>query len=226
MSEQTHTISLPLNEDYKVEIKKYMGSYGEYYNVNGTNYDIHFPIEWVFQPPLNETEMEIPCFGPEECNLCAEYGNYNGVFIGYCLHCAKYANFKRGNGMLESGVEIDQEKADNLDIPIQYKEENSMWNVYMQTADLSTIGDEELLNIHKSFFSDRNVIERVFDFYGWLNYSNPINLYISEDENEDILDLHSVSSENDLDLRSVDSEPENNYKLSLVLPEPEYELEK
>jgi hypothetical protein len=228
MSEQTQTITFQINENYSVEIKKYMGSNGEYYNVNGTNYDIHFPIEWVFQRPLNETETEtdIPCFGPEECNLCAVYGNYNGVFIGYCLHCAKYAGFKRGNGMLYYGVEIDQEKADDLGIPIQYKEENSMWNVYMQTADLSSIGDEELLNKHKSFFSDRkksdsDEMENVFDFYGWLNANNPTHLYISEHEDEDAPDLHSVSSENDIDLKSVDSEPENNYTLSLVLPEPE-----
>jgi hypothetical protein len=204
----SETVTFQINENYSVEIKKYMGSYGEYYNVNGTNYDIHFPIEWVFQPPLNETELEIPCFGPEECNLCAEYGNYNGVFIGYCLHCAKYAGFKRGNGMLHSGVEIDQTVADNLGIPIQYKEENSMWNVYMQTADLSIIGDTELLNKHNSFFSHRKKIdsvdmERVFDFYGWLHANNPTNLYISEDE---------------VDLRSVSSKLPNE-KLSLIFPE-------
>ena len=208
MTEQT--IILPLHEDYHVEIKKCMGSYGEYYNVNGTNYDIHFPIEWVFQPPLNETEMEFPSFGPEECNLCAEYGNYNGVFIGYCLHCAKYAGFKRGNGMLYSGIEIDQKMADQIGIPIQYKEKNSMWNVYMQTADLSTIGDEELLNKHTSFFSVNNKTKKVFDFYGWLlDANNPKNIYISEEEEEDI-DIP--------DLRSVSSEP-NNDKLSLIYPE-------
>ena len=184
MSEQT--ITFQINENYSVEIKKYIGSHGEYYNVNGTNYDIHFPIEWVFQPPLNETEIDIPSFGPEECNLCAEYGNYNGVFIGYCLHCAKYAGFKRGNGMLYSGVEIDQEKADDLGIPIQYKEENSMWNVYMQTADLSTIGDEELLNKHKSFFSDNNEMKKVFDFYGWLHANNPVYIYIFQNQKRKI----------------------------------------
>lgn len=219
----TETITFQINEDYSVEIRKYHGSYGEYYSVNGTNYDIHFPIEWVFQPP---NEIECPCFGPEECNRCAEYGYYNGVFIGYCIHCAKHANFSRGNGILEIGVEIDQKKANELNIPIKYNENNSMWNIYMQTADMSIIGDEELKIKHMSFFHDRkkidtNEIERVFDFYAWLNSNNHIPTYISEEEEEDIPDLHSVSSEGDMDLISIESEPEHNYKLSLVLPEPD-----
>jgi hypothetical protein len=133
------TITFNINEEYSVEIKRFQGSFGEYYSVNGTNYDIHFPIEWVFQTPLNETEMDNPCFGPEECNLCAEYGYYNGVFIGYCLHCAEKANFTRGNGLLYTGVEIDQHEADKLRIPMKYKEENSMWNVYMQNVDMTEL---------------------------------------------------------------------------------------
>jgi hypothetical protein len=204
------TITFHLNDDYSVEIKKYMGSYGEYYSVNGTNYDIHFPIEWVFQIPKTDNN----CFGPEECNLCAEYGYYGGVFIGYCIHCAKHANYTRGNGMLYAGVEIDQAKADSLGIPIEYKDANSMWNVYMQTAELSKIGDESLLTKHISFFGhrkkiDSNEMERIFDFYGWLNSSNTIQYYISEEEEDiDIIDFHSVSS--------IDSEPKT---LSLILPE-------
>jgi len=199
------TITFNINEDYSVEIKKCQGSYGEYYSVNGTNYDIHFPIDWVFQTPVSDS-MIPPCFGPEECNLCAEYGYYGGVFIGYCLHCAKHADFKRGNGMISSGVEMDQVEADRLGVPIEYKEENSMWNVYMQTAELSQIGDEELLNKHISFFKKTDT-ERVFDFYGWLNTSVDVNFYISDDDNI-----------------SISSEPVNNYKLSLILPEPEPEI--
>lgn len=216
---KTEIIEFNINEDYRVEIKRCKGSYGEYYSVNGTNYDIHFPVEWVFQTPINETEMDTPCFGPDECNLCAEHGFYGGVFIGYCLHCAKYANYRRGNGMLSAGVEIDQSVADQLNIPVQYKTDNSMWNVYMQTAELSKIGDEELLNKHISFFSHRkkissNEMERVFDFYGWLNASSIVDFYISADGDEDGTDD---------DWMSVSSEPKNNYKLTLVLPEPEPE---
>jgi hypothetical protein len=207
MTNQTEIIKFNINEDYCVEIKRCQGSYGEYYCVNGTNYDIHFPIEWVFQTPLNETEMDIPCFGPEECNLCAEHGYYGGVFIGYCLHCAKHSDFKRGNGMLSAGVEIDQTTADNLGIPIEYKEENSMWNVYMQTAELSQIGDEELLNKHISFFHHRkkmntNEMERVFDFYGWLNASLDVGFYVSAEEDA-----------------SIESDDPEWKSLQLVLPE-------
>jgi len=221
----TETITFQINEDYTVDIRKYHGSYGgEYYSVNGTNYDIHFPIEWVFQYP---NEIKCPYFGPEECNMCAEYGFYNGVFIGYCIHCAKNANFSRGNGMINIGVEIDQKKANELGIPIKYNENNSMWNIYMQTADMCTIGDEELRTKHMSFFHDRKKIdalemERVFDFYAWLNSNNPVPIYISEGE-DDIPDLCSVRD--NIDVKSIDSKPENNYKLSLVLPELESESE-
>lgn len=188
------TITFNINEDYSVEIKKYKGSYGsEYYSVNGINYDIHFPIEWVFQPPINVSEMDTPCFGPEECNLCAEHGYYGGVFIGYCLHCAKHADFQRGNGMISPGVEIDPKSADQFGIPIEYKDENSMWNVYMQTAELCEIGDEALLMKHISFFSHRkkkdcNEMERIFDFRGWLTTNNIDKFYISSDEEEKIDD--------------------------------------
>lgn len=207
----TQCIQFHLNEDYSVEIRRHQGSYGEYYNVNGTNYDINFPIEWVFQPPITEDEVSF-CFGPEECNLCAEYGFYNGVFIGYCLHCAKHANFKRGNGMIGYGVEITPEEASVLSIPLEYDEKNSMWNVYMQTVTLAEIGDVELAKIHTDCFTEKELKPK-FNFYKWLNICNPTQMYISEEENEDIPDLHSVESE---------SKP---YHLSLILPEPEEESE-
>ena len=196
-------VTFQINEDYSVEIKKYEGSYGsEYYNVNGINYDIHFPIEWVFQHP---SDTEIPSFGPEECNLCAEYGYLGGVFIGYCLHCAKNADYKRGNGMISIGVEIDQVEANKLGISVEYKEENSMWNVYMQTVDPSQIGDETLLTKHMSFFHHQikkgsNQMERFFDYRGWLNISLAPYFYTSEEEE-------------DISLNSFDGEP-----LTLVLP--------
>jgi len=212
-------IKLQLSDDYYVEITKYMGSHGEYYNVNGTNYDIHFPIDWVFQPPMTDdmTERTALCFGPEECNLCAEYGFYNGVFIGYCLHCANNVDFKRGNGLIRYGVEITQEEATKLSIPLEYNDANSIWNVYMQTVTLDEIGDVELAKKHEECFKVKKQVDGIeirenFDFYKWLNTCNPNHMYISEEEDEDVPDLISVSS----------SESEPNH-LSLVLPEPESE---
>jgi hypothetical protein len=185
------TITFQINEDYTVEIQKFIGSNGEYYSVNGINYDIHFPIEWVFQTPIITYPEENDCFGPEECNVCAEYGYYNGVFIGYCLYCANKADFKRGNGMMSVGVEIDNLSAKLNNIPIEYKDKESMWNVYMQAVSFEEIGDETLHHKHQSFFSlkknnDTQVIERVFDYYGWLNSNHSLDIYTSDAESKSI----------------------------------------
>lgn len=226
-------IEFQLNDDYTVKIRRFNGSNGEYYSINGTNYDIHFPIEWVFQLPNKENSHSDSdhYFGPEECNLCAEYGYYNGVFIGYCLRCAKHADFKRGNGMIRSGDEITFTEANQLGIPIVYDDENSMWNVYMQTVTLDQIGDVELAKKHANCFQIKHIIngyeiQEKFDFYKWLNMCD-INPFISdEDEEEYIPDLHSVESVIDDSMDSeCESEPIYPANLSLVLPEPEPEPE-
>jgi len=126
----TTTVTVHLNEDYSCEITKYIGSCGEYYNFNGVNYDIHFPIDWVFQYPIN-----VMIFGPETCYSCFTNGYYNGVFVGYCSDCARIVNYKRGNGMIGNGIENEE----------GLLEENSIWNVYLQNTCLDDIGDENLL---------------------------------------------------------------------------------
>ena len=185
---KTEIIEFNINEDYRVEIKRCKGSYGEYYSVNGTNYDIHFPIEWVFQTP---TEMDTPCFGPEECNLCAEYGYYRGVFIGYCLHCAKHADFKRGNGMISSGVEMDQVEADLLGIPIQYKKENSMWNTYLKDVSWEEIGDSKLEEEYQLYKDMPDLIDcsnnESDDEFGNYDFNNFKDEYITHQEKEGLI---------------------------------------
>lgn len=210
MTSSTDIVKYNIN-DHTIYVHTYTGSYGKYYNINGVNYDIHFPIEWIFQYPFNKNNMDPLSFGPEECNLCVENGYYGGVFIGYCVHCAKYANFERGYGMISHGVEIDQVKADELGVSLEYKKENSMWNVYMQSIDLSKIGDESLLKNYFSFFKPNYIHpEKVFDLYGWLNNMNPIEYYISDDQ------------DTNLDLIESEYKKNNVYKkLSLILPEPE-----
>jgi len=151
----SETITFQINEDYTVEIKKFKGSYGgEYYKVRGIPYDIHFPIQWVFQTPIitYDGEEENDCFGPENCNLCVEHGFCSGVFIGYCLQCANKANFRRGNGMYSIGNEIDNVRAKFHNIPLEYKDENSMWNSYMKGVNVREVGDETLDMEHLSFF--------------------------------------------------------------------------
>lgn len=118
--------------DYYCEIHKYIGSYGEYYNFNGVNYDIHFPIDWVFHQPtchLNSDDDTTP-FGPETCSNCFEHGYFQGVFIGYCVNCASLCNYERGNGMMVNGIE--------------YPGQKSIWDLYLQNVSLDEIGDRNL----------------------------------------------------------------------------------
>ena len=129
----TGTIQVQMHEDYYCEIKKYRGSYGgEYYSVNEVNYDIHFPVEWVFQMP--EGLENVDKFGPETCYDCFMHGYYNGVFIGYCVDCASLCNYKRGNGLI-NGIERQE---------LQLTYANSIWNLYLQMVSLDYMGDEQL----------------------------------------------------------------------------------
>ena len=63
------------------------------------------------------------------CQNCIEHGFFNGVCIGYCANCVQLFDYKRGNGMIETGLEVNSEMI-ALDIS-EIKEENSMWNTYL-----------------------------------------------------------------------------------------------
>lgn len=121
-------IVVQMNENYSCEIIRHIGSRGEYYNFNGVNYDIRFPISWVFQIPVDEDTI----FGPETCYDCFKNGYYNGVFVGYCCRCAQLVNYERGNGMISNGNERNG------------YEETSIWNLYLQNRTLEQIGDSDL----------------------------------------------------------------------------------
>jgi hypothetical protein len=51
------------------------------YSYYGIYYASSFPTEWA----LNH----LPKTGPHECLDCLYYGTYKGIFIDYCLNCAK-----------------------------------------------------------------------------------------------------------------------------------------
>ena len=145
-NEETKELEFELPEPV---IIRYQGSHGEYYSFNGVNYDIRFPVSWACQP-LDDYQ-----YGPENCNNCQVFGYYNGVFIGYCANCATISEYTRGNGMIEPGLEVS-----NIHpyVDSEIKDENSMWNVYMQCVELNEIGDTELAKEH-----DRHILSRTMD---------------------------------------------------------------
>jgi len=142
-NEETKEFEFELPEP---EITRYQGSHGEYYSYNGVNYDIRFPVSWACQP-LDDYQ-----YGPENCDNCQDYGYYNGVFIGYCANCASICDYKRGNGMIDHGLEMTNIDSDEI------KDENSMWNIYMQCTELDEIGDTELAKEHA-----RNILHLSMD---------------------------------------------------------------
>jgi hypothetical protein len=65
---------------------------GDYYMIEYYKYANDFPKEWALS--------HLPGTGPEQCGNCYDYGSKDGVFLGYCLNCAKYDyNGERGPGM-------------------------------------------------------------------------------------------------------------------------------
>ena len=70
-----------------------------YYTYDDELYDARFPKEYALSHKPNT--------GPKECILCAKYGHWRGVFIGYCVKCAigQYKN-TRGNGFIMPAVEF------------------------------------------------------------------------------------------------------------------------
>ena len=170
---ETIRVHLHENKDYFFEINKYRGSYGgEYYSVNQVNYDIHFPIKWVYQIP--EGLENVDKFGPETCYDCFINGYCNGVFIGYCVDCASLCNYKRGNGLI-NGIERQE---------LQLTYSNSIWNLYLQMVLLDRIGDRELQIDYDSKLNHLQYIDDTYD-----DEDDKIILYTNE--NNDLIEEYN-----------------------------------
>jgi len=189
---EPNVIQVLMNEenDYSIEITKYIGSNGEYFCVNNINYDIHFPIDWVFQIPPHE-ELE---FGPETCYDCFQYGYYNGVFIGYCPKCASITNYQRGNGMIGNGIERETP---------ELLQQNSIWNLYLQNTCLEEIGDVNLLNNYNykyNIINDENTVDydRMF-IYSSCEDEDEVTIAFSEENNHNFVDVDSLEDIEDDD---------------------------
>ena len=127
-----------LLENYKILYDKRNLNYSQilvspckqYYTFKDIQYDIAFPLYWA----LNE----IPNSGPHHCENCRDYGMFRGVFIMYCMNCAKYVYHEnRGYGALSNGVEVGVSDINK-----------SAWKTYLKDRDLTKIGlPEELKKI-------------------------------------------------------------------------------
>jgi hypothetical protein len=98
---------------------------GNYYILDGCYYDIHFPLHYATNHK--------PMTGPE-CNDCAYYGSWRGVFIGYCGKCAnEIYDLERGFGFNERGIENYYQDVDRVQC--------SAFDTYLKNVDLDQIGN-------------------------------------------------------------------------------------
>lgn len=112
----------------------YQGIQGDYYVINGIKYDSHFPQEWATNH-RDFAQGDDPCdldyvteTGPESCGNCESYGSLRGVFVGYCMNCAREYNFTRGKGFVDDYT--DEELWENLP--------------YMRGVSMKRIGDADI----------------------------------------------------------------------------------
>ena len=190
------------------EIPPIQGSHGEYYECNGVNYDIHFPVDWACKRPEPDgfgiTEEELDEFGHNNCLNCLDYGYYNGVVIGYCANCASLLNYTRGNGMISVGLEITSEYSINN---TEYLDENSMWNGYMQNTDLDKIGDVGLAELHADKLCR---LEKYWENY-WKNKSRCISEENKETDDDDD-EIHiDINDDNEEISFTLEDEENDNY---------------
>ena len=119
--------------------------------INGIKYINNFPQEWI--------DQELDECGPRNCINCLHIGTYKTIFIGYCIPCAELYNFERGNGLLETGKEV------------QGNPETSIWNTYLENVNLENL--ENLENNDDWLFEYKAILNNIF--------SNQIN---EEERNE------------------------------------------
>jgi hypothetical protein len=100
-----------------------------YYSYDEELYCGTFPTMWA------ETHAEGT--GPKECGNCAYYGSWNGVFLGYCANCAYVYNGERCRGLIEVGIENDDNEV--LDFP-------SIFDTYLEGVSLDDVGDTDFMD--------------------------------------------------------------------------------
>jgi len=89
-------------------------------------YHPSFPNQWVLSHE--------PGTGPEQCNNCADYGSYQGEFIGYCANCAAYVyEGRRGRGFMGDGIELVDE---------QTRQWISVYDTYLSHVEFARFSNE------------------------------------------------------------------------------------
>ena len=103
------------------------------YVIDNVVYSEHFPVEWALSHGTFESRGRTDIMGPgtskHHCGNCSYYGSLHGVFLGYCVHCAREYGYARGNGFIDQGVIDYGEEEDGLPPA-----------TYLSGLDLTTLG--------------------------------------------------------------------------------------
>jgi hypothetical protein len=102
----------------------------QFYSYDGELYTSTFPEEWA--------RNHLPCTGPKECEECRKVGGWNGVFIAYCVPCARKYDSERGTGFDSVGHDLHSNAS------------NSATNTYLSGIDWNDIGDKDIYDSYES----------------------------------------------------------------------------
>lgn len=147
--------------------------FASYYQYDDKLYSIHFPKKW--------TKEHADGTGPKMCENCDYHGSWNGVFIGYCMNCARCVyEGSRGRGM-EDGVEDNSEEVQ------QYQ----------------SVHDTYLKNVNFDYIGDKNIFDSRLHFEPRLNLENILKEEYSDGEST-CDDEYSIGPYDDLENRNRD----------------------
>jgi len=152
-----------------------------YYSYDEELYCGTFPEEWVLD--------HLPDTGPKECKNCACYGSWNGVFLGYCINCARYVyNGERGRGF----IDIGRENADYNG--------SSVFDTYLKDVLPDDVGDKDFMDSAVLF--NNNSSDENMD----ISDSEEEYQERNENENENETETNNLSFEErypDIDINEV-----------------------
>ena len=181
-----------------------------YYSYDEELYCGTFPEKWVLD--------HLPNTGPKECENCACYGSWNGVFLGYCANCAEYVyNGERGRGFIDIGKEVGQ----NVDLEDAALNGPSVFDTYLKDVLPDDVGDKDFMDsaeIVNNNPSDKNMDISDSDQECQEQNENEINNLSFEERYPDI-DINEVNDYYDEMFRRENEmdENENNFGISYTI---------
>jgi len=168
--------------------------FASYYSYDDKLYSIHFPKKW--------SKYHADGTGPKMCENCEYHGSWNGVFIGYCMNCARYIyEGSRGRGM-EDGVEDNSEEVQ------QY---HSVHDTYLKNANCEYIGDKNIFD-SRLHFGPRLNLESILTHSHLESAWQPLPLSTKADEVGDS-NIQRLENDEYSDGESAYSDCEDEYSI-------------